>query len=286
MRITIRGVRHDISIGPLATLSLAKAREKAHDVADGRDPASERRALRSPPKAPSEVIATKKEPTFEACWQAYWIVKEPQLSNGKHRDQWVSTMTTYVLPHIGHRPIGDIKPDEILDLLKPIWHRKERQPDACCSGSTRSSSRRSRASFATRPAPAREARILRTQDADLIFWRCRIWATLPLRAASPWTCRNIPEHHGQRLRPDSVPKVRSTRREPQEGLLNERIGKPSNKPRSACRRCPELPRWGRASRTAAPGAGWAVTSSPTPVITPSTMTRTMRRPACEALAIT
>ena len=129
MRITIQGVRRDISIGPLATLSLAKAREKAHEireaVADGRDPASERRARRSPPKTPSEVINTKKEPTFEACWQAYWTVKEPQLSNGKHRDQWVSTMTTYVLPHVGHRAIGDIKPGEIMDLLKPIWHTKE-----------------------------------------------------------------------------------------------------------------------------------------------------------------
>lgn len=129
MRITIRGVRRDISIGPLATLSLAKAREKAHDlrkaVADGRDPASERRAQQGAPRAPSEVIATKKEPTFAACWQAYWTVKEPQLSNGKHRDQWVSTMKTYVLPHIGYRAIGDIKPSEIMDLLKPIWHTKE-----------------------------------------------------------------------------------------------------------------------------------------------------------------
>jgi integrase len=129
MRITIRGFRRDISIGPLATLSLAKAREKAHDirqaVADGRDPTSERRAQQSPPKAPSEVIATTNEPTFEACWQAYWTVKEPQLSNGKHRDQWLSTMRTYVLPHIGNRAIGDIKPGEIMDLLKPIWHTKE-----------------------------------------------------------------------------------------------------------------------------------------------------------------
>jgi integrase len=30
-----------------------------------------------------------------------------------------------VLPHIGHRAIGDIKPGEIMDLLKPIWHTKE-----------------------------------------------------------------------------------------------------------------------------------------------------------------
>ena len=129
MRITIRGVRRDISIGPLATVSVAKAREKAHDirkaVAEGRDPVEERQAQRRPPKAPSEAVAATERPTFEACWQAYWAVKEPQLFNGKHRDQWVSTMQTYVLPHIGHRAIGDIKPGEIMDLLKPIWHTKE-----------------------------------------------------------------------------------------------------------------------------------------------------------------
>lgn len=129
MRITVRGVRRDISIGPLATLSLAEAREKAHDirkaVADGRDPATEQQAQRRRTKAPSEVITAAERPTFEACWQAYWTVKEPQLSNGKHRDQWVSTMKTYVLPHIGNRAIGDIKPGEIMDLLKPIWHVKE-----------------------------------------------------------------------------------------------------------------------------------------------------------------
>ena len=34
-------------------------------------------------------------------------------------------MDTYVLPHIGQRPIADIKPGEIIDLLKPIWNTKE-----------------------------------------------------------------------------------------------------------------------------------------------------------------
>jgi hypothetical protein len=59
------------------------------------------------------------------CWQAYWTLKAPQLSNGKHRDQCVSTMKTYVLPHIGQHPIGEIKPGEIMDLLKSIWHTKD-----------------------------------------------------------------------------------------------------------------------------------------------------------------
>ena len=64
-------------------------------------------------------------PTFAACWQAYWHVKEPQLSNGKHRDQCVSTMLSYVLPHIGTRPIAGLNPGAIIELLKPIWQPKE-----------------------------------------------------------------------------------------------------------------------------------------------------------------
>jgi hypothetical protein len=34
-------------------------------------------------------------------------------------------MKTYVLPHIGQHPIGEIKPGEIMDLLKSIWHSKD-----------------------------------------------------------------------------------------------------------------------------------------------------------------
>jgi integrase len=55
----------------------------------------------------------------------YWSVKEPQLSNGKHRDQWVMSMKVYVLPYIGKRPVADVRPGEIIDMLKPIWHTKQ-----------------------------------------------------------------------------------------------------------------------------------------------------------------
>jgi integrase len=129
MRITIRGVRRDISLGPLATLSLAEARDKAHairkGVAEGRAPVAERAIRHVHPKPVTVASVTPAQPTFEACWQAYWLVKEPQLSNGKHRNQWVSTIDTYVLPQIGLRPIAEIKPGEIIELLKPIWNSKE-----------------------------------------------------------------------------------------------------------------------------------------------------------------
>ncbi len=129
MRIAIAGDRRDISLGPLATLSLAEAREKAHEirkaVSEGRDPARERRLERLPPEQASTAEIVDDRPTFEDCWHAFWQVKEPQLSNGKHRDQWVSTMSSYVLPHIGKRPIADVKPGEIITILTPIWRTKE-----------------------------------------------------------------------------------------------------------------------------------------------------------------
>ena len=34
-------------------------------------------------------------------------------------------MSSYVLPHIGKRPIADVKPGEIITLLTPIWRTKE-----------------------------------------------------------------------------------------------------------------------------------------------------------------
>lgn len=129
MRITINGVRRDIGLGPLTTWSLAEAREKADAmrkaVADGRDPFAERPGRqRTKPEQVAPVTSVAPQPTFESCWRAYWQVKEPQLSNGKHRDQWVSTMNTYVLPQIGQRAIAEVRPGEIIDLLRPIWNAK------------------------------------------------------------------------------------------------------------------------------------------------------------------
>jgi len=54
------------------------------------------------------VVVEPSQPTLEVCWRAHWLVKEPRLSNGKHRDQWASTMDACVLPRIGKRPVADV----------------------------------------------------------------------------------------------------------------------------------------------------------------------------------
>ncbi len=127
MRITVQGVRRDMSLGPLARLSLAAARERATEIraaiVEGRDPVADRQMLKAPSRPrPPDAVATSQ--TFAACWTSFWRTKEPQLSNGKHRDQWVATMDTYVLPQIGQRPIADIRPGEIIELLWPLWQAK------------------------------------------------------------------------------------------------------------------------------------------------------------------
>lgn len=129
MRIVARGKRRDISLGAFPTVSLADARSEAgavrKAVAEGRDPAAEKRAAKAAESQSTTSPRYDERPTFLQSWLAFWAAKEPQLSNGKHRDQWVATMKTYVLPHIGHRPVADVTPGEVIELLNPIWHTKE-----------------------------------------------------------------------------------------------------------------------------------------------------------------
>ena len=130
MRVTHAGQRVDIGLGPLATLSLANARQKAGAIrqiaADGGNPIGERQTRRRERRAgqalPPPIVA---RPNFKTCWTAYWVLKEPQLSNSKHRDQWVSTMKNYVLPSIGDRLVAEITPADIINMLAPIWRTKE-----------------------------------------------------------------------------------------------------------------------------------------------------------------
>ena len=129
LRIVAGGRRRDISLGAFPTIPLADARSQAEvirkAVAQGGDPIPQRRPAE--PLSYRLTTSTREDErsTFEQSWRAFWAAKEPQLSNGKHRDQWVATMTTYVLPHIGHRPVAEVTPSEVIQLLTPIWHTKE-----------------------------------------------------------------------------------------------------------------------------------------------------------------
>ena len=114
LRATIDGRRRDIGLGGHPTVTLAKARQlaEAHRlaVAEGRDPLAEKRRA--------------KMPTFREAAETVHAANLPRWRNGKHTDQWFSTLRTYAFPVIGNLRLDRITRRDVLAILTPIWAAK------------------------------------------------------------------------------------------------------------------------------------------------------------------
>ena len=117
-RGTIKGSGKTVDrrLGMYPDVSLEKAREAA---AAHRKAASEGVDLSAP--------KTKvKAETFKEAFEVFFEVKKKQLRNEVARKQWLSTMRDYVFPHIGDRPVADLRSVEVLKLLQAdnLWFEK------------------------------------------------------------------------------------------------------------------------------------------------------------------
>ena len=116
VRVQHNGRRRDIGLGPVDEITLAKARDKAHEarksLAKGIDPTIERQK------------AKLKVPTFREAAKLVHEEHKAAWKNGKHQDQWITTLTTYAFPRIGNRLVSDIEGPVIRDVLAPIWLSK------------------------------------------------------------------------------------------------------------------------------------------------------------------
>lgn len=116
LRLTINGRRVERGLGIYPDVGLDDAREQAAEMRraakQGRDARAEEKQKRL------------SSSTFAKAFEAFFAVREQQLSNGKHAQQWRNTMRDYVLPKIGQRPVSDVTAAEVLDILKPIWFTK------------------------------------------------------------------------------------------------------------------------------------------------------------------
>lgn len=114
-RITIRGKRSELGLGSPPAVTLAAARKKALENRGaamlGDDPLAEKRKAR-------EVL------TFAQAVDAYLPIKFPEYRNEKHKKQWRSTLETYAIPVLGHKPVSEISTQDVLRVLEPIWHNK------------------------------------------------------------------------------------------------------------------------------------------------------------------
>ncbi len=116
LRARVDGKRRDIGLGSLKVVTLAEAREKAHDfrrqIAQGIDPVAEKR------KAKEEV------PTFRDAALRVHEEQKATWKNGKHQAQWISTLESYAFPFLGDLPVNEIEGPLIRKALLPIWLSK------------------------------------------------------------------------------------------------------------------------------------------------------------------
>jgi integrase len=114
LRTMVNGHRRDMGLGSVELVSLNDARESAakyRNIArNGGDPIAERRKTKV-------IIPTFAEAASSVHSGGTW-------KNAKHRNQWITTLKTYVFPRLGDSRVDHIDTPDVLSVLKPIWLSK------------------------------------------------------------------------------------------------------------------------------------------------------------------
>ena len=121
-RYVANGRLRDMGLGPVHTLSLAEARERATEARklrlDGIDPIAHKRARRA-----ALAAADAKAMTFRQCAEGFIKDNEAKWTNAKHRREWEGTLSQYVYPALGSLPVAAIDTPLVLKVIKPLWER-------------------------------------------------------------------------------------------------------------------------------------------------------------------
>jgi integrase len=63
-------------------------------------------------------------PDFEEAAKACYEARRGSWRNGKHQDQWISSLKTYAFPILGRIRVDLIETSHVIDVLQPIWIAK------------------------------------------------------------------------------------------------------------------------------------------------------------------
>jgi len=117
------GKRREMGLGPLHTITLAEAREKAVACRklrlEGIDPIEARRATRT-----AALIEAASAMTFRQCAEAYIAVHKSGWKNAKHRAQWPQTLGSFAYPVFGDLPVAAVDTALVMKAIEPIWLEK------------------------------------------------------------------------------------------------------------------------------------------------------------------
>jgi integrase len=135
LRYTLAGKAREMGLGafgkparkgePQVGVPLADARDKAAEaraaLRQGLDPINNRQTQQRREAADRQ---RSQASTFRALAEEMVQSREAEWKNAKHIQQWKNTLATYAYPVIGDLPVAEILTDDVLRVLKPIWHAK------------------------------------------------------------------------------------------------------------------------------------------------------------------
>lgn len=116
LRVQSAGKRRDVGLGGTSGVTLAEARDLAHEIRRkakaGHDPVATRRAERDG------------MPSFKTMAETTHKARLGTWRNGKHTSQWLATLEAHAFPVIGSLPVNRVQSADVLKVLLPIWSAK------------------------------------------------------------------------------------------------------------------------------------------------------------------
>jgi integrase len=123
LRYMLNGRAREMGLGPLHTIGLAEARERAracrHQLLDGIDPLDAKKKEKA--RRAAEIAAAI---TFKQAAESYIKAHRAAWRNAKHAWQWEQTLEAHVYPVIGEVSVAVIDTGHVTKILEPIWSTK------------------------------------------------------------------------------------------------------------------------------------------------------------------
>ena len=117
------GKARQMGLGPVHTVTLAAARDKAADarrlLLAGVDPIEHRDAERMRTR-----VEAARGTTFRDCGVRYVEAHKAGWKSAKHADQWTATLETYAYPALGDLSVAAVDTALVLKVIEPIWTAK------------------------------------------------------------------------------------------------------------------------------------------------------------------
>lgn len=114
-------------LGAAADVSLSEAKAAADivraQIRQGIDPHAERNAKRLAKQTAQKV------PTFKEVAAACIEARAAEWSDPTSRTRWEQSLNDYAFPRLGARPVDQIKVEDVLAVLKPIWQTRNPTAD-------------------------------------------------------------------------------------------------------------------------------------------------------------